>query len=67
MRQGLLADFVVARQLFAFWLRDLCQSGNPAHKLFRNVTHAAWQKQSLLTVMGYFAAQEVLELQLSRA
>ncbi len=59
MKQGLLADFIVARQLFAFWLPDLCQPGTPAHGLFLKITQPAWQQQSLLTVIGYFASQEV--------
>lgn len=59
MQQGLLADFIVARQLFAFWLPDLCQHGSPAHALFLEITQSAWQQHSLLSVIGYFAAQEV--------
>lgn len=59
MKQGLLADFIVARQLFVFWLPDLCQPGTSAHGLFSKITQPAWQQQSLLTVVGYFASQEV--------
>ena len=59
MKQGLLADFIVARQLFAFWLPDLCQPGTSAHGLFLKITQPAWHQQSLLTVIGYFAPQEV--------
>lgn len=59
IKQGLLADFIVARQLFAFWLPDLCQPGTSAHGLFAKITQTAWHQQSLLTVIGYFASQEV--------
>ena len=59
MQQGLLADFIVARQLFALWLPDLCEAGTPAHKLYQSITDQAWEAHSLLTVIGYFAAQEV--------
>ncbi|KAL0034064.1 hypothetical protein WJX79_006605 [Trebouxia sp. C0005] len=58
IKQGLLADFIVARQLFAFWLPDLCQPGTSAHGLFAKITQTAWHQQSLLTVIGYFASQE---------
>lgn len=58
MKQGLLADFMVAEQLFAFWL-PLCQPGTSAHELYSVITEAAWQQQSLLTIVGHFAAQEV--------
>lgn len=59
MQQGLLADYIVAQQLFAFWLPDLCQPGSPAQKLFWKITEIAWRQQSLLSVMGYYAHQEV--------
>ena len=59
MQQGLLADFIVAQQLFAFWLPDLCQPGSSAQKLFWKIAQPAWQQQSLLSVMGYYALQEV--------
>lgn len=58
MQQGLLADYIVAQQLFAFWLPDLCQPGSPAQKLFWKITEIAWRQQSLLSVMGYYAHQE---------
>ena len=59
MQQGLLADYIVAKQLFAFWLPDMCCPGSPAQQLFWQITGLAWQQQSLLSVMGYYPPQEV--------
>ena len=59
MSQGLLADFIVSRQLFAFWLPGMCKAGSPAQQLFDHITAPAWHKGQLLTVLGYFPSQEV--------
>lgn len=62
MKQGLLADMIVSRQLFAFWLPDMCDSGSPSQALYDRITSTAWQKGHLLTVLGYFSSQEVLDM-----
>lgn len=59
MQQGLLADYIVAKQLFTFWLPGLCRPGTPAQQLFWQITRPAWQQQSVLSVMGYYPPQEV--------
>ena len=59
MQQGLLADYIVAKQLFAFWLPGLCRPGTPAQHLFWQMTRPAWQQHSVLSVMGYYPPQEV--------
>lgn len=59
MQQGLLADYIVGKQLFAFWLPDMCRPGTAAQQLFWQLTRPAWQQQSVLSVMGYYPLQEV--------
>ena len=61
MKQGLLADMIVSRQLFAFWLPEMCDSGSPSQALYNRITSSAWQQGHLLTVLGYFSSQEVLD------
>ena len=53
MQQGLLADYIMAKQLSAFWLPDLCRPGTPAQHLFWHITRPAWQQQSVLSVTIY--------------
>ena len=59
MQQGLLADLIVSRQLFAFWLPDMCNMGSPSQRLYDQITSPAWLQGHLLTVLGYFPSQEV--------
>ena len=56
---GFLADIVAARQLFAFHLPDMCTAKSPSSALFNSIAESAHTRGSILSVLGYFSAQEV--------
>ncbi len=65
LEQGFLADLAVARQLFAFWLPEMCHANSTSSALYQQITEAAHAQGSLLSLIGYFPDQEVNDVQIS--
>ena len=65
LEQGFLADLAVARQLFAFWLPEMCDASSASSALYHQITEAGHAKGSLLSLIGYFPDQEVIDVQMS--
>ena len=65
LEQGFLADLAVVRQLFAFWLPEMCHANSTSSTLYHQITEAAHAKGSLLSLIGYFPDQEVNDVQIS--
>ena len=59
LERGFLADIVAARQLFAFHLPDMCTAKSPSSALINSIADSARARGSILSVLGYFAEQEV--------
>lgn len=58
LQAGHLADLIVLRQLFVFFLPEMCSPG-PQQDLFRNITEQAFFFGEQLEVMGFNPANEV--------
>ena len=65
LEQGFLADLTVARQLFAFWLPEMCHANSTSSTLYHKITGGAHANGSLLSLIGYFPDQEVNGVQIS--
>ena len=59
VQKGLLVDLVVQRNIFAFWLPDMCTPGSPQQAQYQQIVAEAHDQGSLLDVLGYFPTQEV--------
>ena len=58
LEAGFLVDMVTARQLFAFHMPDMCKLGSPSNALYNRIVEPAWERHSILSVLGYNPKQE---------
>lgn len=58
LSQGYLADLIVAKQMFVFFLPEMCVDG-PQQLLYRNIADKAYSAGKQLKVMGYNTPNEV--------
>ncbi len=58
LQQGFLADFIVSKRMFAFFLPDMCKPG-AQQLMFRSMTEQTYSMGKQLKVMGYFPTAEV--------
>lgn len=55
---GFLADYIVSRRMFVFFLPHMCSPG-PQQILFRTIVSEAYLERKQLRVMGYSIENEV--------
>ena len=59
LQGGLLSDLIVQRNIFSFWLPDMCTPGSKSQAWYWQFIAAAHDNGNLLDILGYFPSQEV--------